>query len=227
MDIEAYILIGGRSTRLGRAKAFVEIGGTTLAERALNTVRESGIASKTTFVAGNATQFAIQAITLDAPFIFDLVEGRGPLGGLHAAISYAQTEWIFLLACDYPFISPDLLRFLRGCISDESGAVVPEQPDGRLQPLCAFYSVKAARPVIQEIIQAPRVPLPLHEIVDMLTPKIVKPVEYAHLAGSDHFFSNLNTPGDLARAEAVVPERDESNSVGRIPTTRNDDQTGP
>jgi molybdenum cofactor guanylyltransferase len=204
MDIEAYILIGGRSSRLGRDKAFVEIGGMTLAKRALDMVRESGIASKTTFVAGSETQFAIEAITLDAPFIFDMVEDRGPLGGLHAALSYAQTDWIFLLACDYPFISPDLPRFLAGCISDEFGAVAPEQLDGRLQPLCAFYKVEAARPLVQEVIDRPRISTPMAEIADLLTPRIVRPAEYSHLAGSDHFFNNMNTPSDVADIETIL-----------------------
>jgi molybdopterin-guanine dinucleotide biosynthesis protein A len=204
MDIEAYILIGGRSSRLGRDKAFVEIDGKTLAQRALNTVRESGIATKATFVGGNETQFAIEALTLDAPFIFDMVEGRGPLGGLHAALSYAQTEWIFLLACDYPFISPGLLRFLVGCISDEFGAIVLEQRDGRLQPLCALYKVEAVRHVVEEIIHAPRVPPPMHEIVELLTPRIVKPSEYSHSNGAGHFFSNLNTPEDMNDIETLL-----------------------
>ncbi len=204
MDIEAYILIGGRSLRLGRDKAFVAVGGMTLAQRSLNTVRESGIASKTIFVAGNEAQFAIQAITLNAPFIFDLVEGRGPLGGLHAALSYAQTEWILVLACDYPFVTTDLLRFLAENISDEFGAVVPEQPDGRLQPLCVFYKVEAARSLLQEILDRPRVSPPMSEIVDLLTPKIIKPAEYSHLAGSDRFFANLNTSYDLTEIRKIV-----------------------
>jgi molybdenum cofactor guanylyltransferase len=204
MDIEAYILIGGRSSRLGRDKAFVEISGMTLAQRALETVRTSGIASKIGFVAGSETQFAIEALTLAAPFIFDMVEGRGPLGGLHAALSYAQTEWIFLLACDYPFISPDLPRFLAGCISDEFGAVVPEQLDGRLQPLCAFYKVKEARLVVDELIHAQRVPPPMSEVVDALTPRIVRHTDYSHLADSSHFFLNLNTPDDLCGILSVL-----------------------
>jgi molybdopterin-guanine dinucleotide biosynthesis protein A len=197
VSIEAYILVGGRSTRLGRDKAFVQIGRTTLAERALNTIRESGIASKTTFVAGNETQFAIQAITLDAPFIFDLVEGRGPLGGLHAALSYAQSEWILLLACDYPFVSTDLLKLLVDKISDDFGSIVPEQPDGRPQPLCAFYNLKTAGPVVEEIIHANRVPPPMREIVRQLEPRILKPDEYQHLEASEKFFTNINTADDL------------------------------
>lgn len=204
MDIEAHILIGGRSSRLGRDKAFVEIDGKTLAQRALNTVRESGIATKATFVEGNETQFAIEALTLDAPFIFDMVEGRGPLGGLHAALSYAQTDWIFLLACDYPFVTSDLLLFLAGCISDAVGAIVPEQPDGRLQPLCAFYKVKEAYHVVDELIHAQRVPPPMQEIIELLTPRIVKPSEYSHLAGFGHFFFNLNTPEDTDEIKKLL-----------------------
>jgi molybdenum cofactor guanylyltransferase len=206
MDIEAFILIGGRSSRLGRDKAFVDLGGRTLARRALDTVRGSGIASKTTFVAGSETQFAIEALTLDVPFAFDLVEGRGPIGGLHAALSYAQTEWLFLLACDYPFVTAGLLRLMADGTSDEFGAVLPEQADGRLQPLCAFYNVEAARPLIEEIISAQRVPPPMSEIVSLLKPKIVMPAEYSHLAGSDHFFANLNTPHDLSEIRRISPQ---------------------
>ena len=206
MDIEAYILVGGRSSRLGRDKAFVAVGGITLAQRTLNTVRESGIAAKTTFVAGSETQFAIQALTLDAPFIFDIVGGRGPLGGLHAALSYAQTQWILLLACDYPLVTTDLLRFLAENISGEFGAVVPEQPDGRLQPLCAFYKVEAARSLVQEIIDRPRVSPPMAEIVGLLMPHVVKHTQYSHLAGSDRFFANLNTPHDLTEIKKLYTD---------------------
>lgn len=197
VSVEAYILIGGKSSRLGRDKAFIEFDGVSLAERALNTVRESGIAPKITFVAGNATQFAIQAISLNAPFIFDLVEDRGPLGGLHAALSYARSEWIFVLACDYPFVSPDLLKLLANAVTDDFGAVVLEQPDGRIQPLCAFYKVKAALPIFDKIINAKRVLPPMREIANSLTPKIVTHADYQHLGGSERFFTNLNTPDDL------------------------------
>jgi len=206
MDIEAYILIGGRSSRLGTDKAFVEIDGTSLATRALNTVRTSGIASKVTFVAGSETQFAIQAITFDAPFIFDLVENRGPLSGLHAALSYAQTDWIFLLACDYPFVSPELIKLLSNKITNDIGAVAPIQFDGRLQPLCAFYKVKVARPIVEEIINAPRVPPPMRDIVNAINPMLVNASEYSHLVDSDQFFTNLNTPNDLSKIEKLATE---------------------
>lgn len=203
MDIEAFILIGGRSSRLGRDKAFVEVGGETLARRSLKTLTESGVVSKTTFVAGSEMQFAIEAVSLGVLFICDLVPDRGPLGGLHAALSYATTRWIFVLACDYPFVTPEMVKLLSDQISDANGAVVPVQPDGRLQPLCAFYEVRRAAAVVTDVIERPRVSPPLVDIVSELEPYIVGYDEYAMLPGSSEFFLNINTPDDLDRAQEM------------------------
>lgn len=200
MEIEAFILIGGRSSRLGQDKAFLEFEGRSLAARALDTVRNSGIAEKPTFVAGSQTQFAIQAISLDAPFIFDLVPGRGPLGGLHAVLAYARTPWVFLLACDYPYVTPEIIWLLAKNISEEYGAVIPQQADGRLQPLCGFYRVETAKEPVEEMISRPRVPPPMHEIAEGLDPRIVGYEEYSHLPDADRIFVNINTMDDLQQA---------------------------
>jgi molybdenum cofactor guanylyltransferase len=202
-EIDAFILIGGRSSRLGRDKALVELGGQTLAERALATVRAALPECRVTFAARNEVQFGITAIVAGAPFVFDLIEDRGPLGGLHTALSYARTEWIFILACDYPFVSPELIKFLAGLISDEFGAVVPKQTDGRLQPLCAFYRVAVASPLVDDTISRPRVPPPLHQIVNELDPLIIDHQQYAGLPRSEHFFENINDSTDVARAGEI------------------------
>ena len=204
MDIEAFILIGGRSSRLGTDKAFVELAGKTLVERASETIHQALAPRRITAVAGSATQFAIDAVVADVPFIFDLYENRGPLGGLQAALAYAQTPWIFVLACDYPFVSPQIISFLAEEISDDSGAVVPEQHDGRLQPLCAFYRVGKARPIVEEIIERPRIPPPMHDIVRSMEPLVVRFDEYASLPGSDRLFLNINTLDDLERARSEI-----------------------
>lgn len=201
-NADAFILIGGRSTRLGRDKAFVELGGRTLLERAVHTLQPEF--ERITIVAGNSLQFATQSIAADVPFVFDLYEGRGPLGGLHSALAHAESPWIFVLACDYPFISSDLIRLLSEKISDDFGAVVPEQSDGRLQPLCAFYDAAKARPIVEEVLQRPRVPPPMHEIVSQLTPRIVRFTEYSDLNRAPELFLNINFEEDLARARGLL-----------------------
>ncbi len=204
-DIDAFILIGGRSSRLGTDKAFLELGGKTLMRRAADVVRAAFPETRITAVAGNSAQFPIQAITADVPFIFDLQEGRGPLGGIYAALAHAETPWIFVIACDYPFVSPELIRLLADNISDDFDSTVPEQADGRLQPLCAFYKVVATLPIVEELLESRRVPPPMHEIVEILYPRVVKFDEYSGLAGADDMFRNINTQDD---AESAIKRAD-------------------
>lgn len=203
MSIDAFILIGGRSTRMGRDKALIEFGGKTLAERAMKTVSTALPVARVTFVAATEVQFGIEAIRGPGPFVFDLVEGRGPVGGIYTALAHAQTDWIFVLACDYPFISKELIHLLAGQIVDEHGVIVPEQEDGRLQPLCAFYKTAAARPIVEEIVERPRVPPPMHEIIKQLSPRVVRYGEYADLEGAKRFFLNINNETDLDAASEI------------------------
>ncbi|MEO8042626.1 MAG: molybdenum cofactor guanylyltransferase [Acidobacteriota bacterium] len=205
MHTDSFILIGGRSSRLGADKAFLELGGSTLAERAVANVRDALAPERITMVAGSSTQFAIEGIKNDVPFIFDVHQDRGPLGGLHAALTDANTPWIFVLACDYPFVSPELIALLKENITNECGCVLPEQNDGRLQPLCAFYEVARTLPIVEEIIDTPRVTPPMHQIVTKLSPRIVKFDEYAHLDGADRLFVNINTREDFEAARSDLP----------------------
>ncbi len=199
-NIEAYILIGGRSSRFGTDKAMAEFHGQTMAARTFETVSAALPTSRITFVAGNEAQFAIEAVSIGAPFIFDIVKNLGPLGGLHAAIADARTPWIFVIACDYPFVTASFVQLLADQIADEFGAVVPIQQDGRVQPLCAFYNVAKTQPVIQELIDAPRVPPPLYEIVEQLDPWTLPYSDYSTLPGAGELFVNINTTFDLDRA---------------------------
>ena len=199
-NLEAFILIGGRSSRMGIDKASIELGGESLLHRAAETVREGLPDTPVTAVAASASQFAINAIASGVPFIFDLYEGRGPLGGLHAALANARSPWIFLLACDYPFVSAGLISFLSRRIDDQFGAVVPEQSDGRMQPLCAFYKTEPAMALVQSILERPRVTPPMHEVAEGLMPQIVKFEEYSDLPNAPALFTNINTPDDLRSA---------------------------
>jgi molybdopterin-guanine dinucleotide biosynthesis protein A len=207
MSVEAFILVGGRSTRLGRDKAFERIAGKTLAERALRTVGGSFANTKIFFVTGNEVEFAIEAARLNARFVFDVIEDRGPLGGLYTALTHATADWVFILACDLPFVTHDLIARLAQYTYGEYGrfgSVVPQQPDGRLQPLCAFYEVKTAGPVVDEIIRRRRASPPMHEIVALLNPRIVTPAEYHPITVPPvTYFTNLNTEEDLERAREI------------------------
>ena len=193
---DAFILIGGRSSRFGVDKALVEIDGRSLARRAANTVRAGLPDATVTMVAGNEAQFAIEAIRSEAGFIFDLYPDRGPLGGLHAALANAKTPWIFLMACDLPLVPAGLITLLSEKVSAGYDAVIPQQPDGRLQPLCGFYSVGPCRAIVDVLFERPRAGS-MHQVLDELNVRIVTAEEYGRVLQAGDAFVNVNRPQDL------------------------------
>lgn len=80
---------------------------------------------------------------LKLPVRPDVIPACGPLGGIHAALHYADGRPVFVAACDLPFIRTDLIRFILDFPLSGEGdgpyAKVPSQ-DGQVQPLCGIYS---------------------------------------------------------------------------------------
>ncbi len=197
MQTDAYILIGGSSSRMGRDKATLAFGETTLAGRAAAIVHAALPNARVTFVAADAGQFPGRNV------IGDIEVERGPLGGLHAALKHAEREWIFVLGCDLPFVTGDLIQYLASRTSDEIDAVVPLQSDGRVQPLCAFYHVTPCLKAADEVLQNTGTP-PLRAIFGNVKMHTVLFDEIMDLPGSGDFFVNVNDPSDFQRATSIL-----------------------
>jgi len=135
-DVTAFILAGGKSTRMGGDKAFVMFGGRnmssrTLLARALELTRS--ITSDVRIV-GEAAKFASFA-----PVVEDVFRECGPLGGIHAALRASQTELNVILAVDLPFVSPALLQYLIKRARESDASVTVAKTGGHWQPLCGVY----------------------------------------------------------------------------------------
>lgn len=205
MNIDAFILVGGKSSRLGRDKAMLPFDGTTLVERTAATIRKALPPSRITLVAANDTQLATSlALTHHLPLIFDIYKDRGPLGAVHAALCYARTDWAFIIACDFPFVSSDLLVHLTSFISNETDAIAPVQPDGNVQPLCSLWRVDPCLPAFAEILQENRRPPPVRKVMEQLRTRFVRFDKLKILAGAGNFFLNVNTPAELRAASALL-----------------------
>ena len=82
--------------------------------------------------------------------VTDIHPGMGALGGIHAALRHSASERIFVVACDMPHLSPDLIRHLCSLAGD-ADVVVPEG-EGGLEPLHAVYR-KSVLPVVEETLR--------------------------------------------------------------------------
>jgi molybdopterin-guanine dinucleotide biosynthesis protein A len=127
-----FVLVGGRSLRMGRDKALLSLNGSTLIQHIASQVLQS--AGSATLV-GSPERYE----GLGYPAIADRMQGRGPLGGVYTALSVSQMDWNLIVACDMPAVTADFFKDLLSA-AEATGAdcLVPETAAG-LEPLCAVY----------------------------------------------------------------------------------------
>ena len=187
-DIEAFILAGGASSRMGTDKSQLLIDRQTFTERISETLQK---------LTDLVTLVGRQLDTSVLPSVPDVYPQWGALGGLHAALTACKRDWAIVIACDLPFVTGDLFSFLAALRLDHE-AVVPIQPDGRPQPLAALYRVDPCLQRATELIEAGRRrPLDLLEAVKT---RWVSFDEIRNLEQSERFFVNINTPSDYYEA---------------------------
>jgi molybdenum cofactor guanylyltransferase len=193
------ILAGGRSSRFGGApKGLARIGGERIIDRVARALRAS---TDALLLAANDP--AAEGWVPGALRVADRTPGLGALGGLQAAMAHAGTP-LLVVAWDMPFVSASLLRELRA--RGERGAlgVVPEGPDGRPEPLCAWYS-NALLPRIERLLAAGE--RRAMALADGYGIERIAQAAVAEHGDPALIFDNVNTVDDLRRAEARL--RDE------------------
>ncbi|HJU92799.1 MAG TPA: molybdenum cofactor guanylyltransferase [Pyrinomonadaceae bacterium] len=189
---QAFILAGGSSSRMGTDKSQLLIDGQTFTERIADTLRK--VTDSVTIV-GRSIDASLDASSL--PTVPDIYPQWGALGGLHAALSASTRAWAIIVACDLPFVTPELFLYLASMRLDHD-AVVPVQIDSRPQPLAALYRVDPCRQRATELIDAGRRrPLDLLEAVNT---RWVAFEEIRNLDQAERFFVNINTPEDYHEA---------------------------
>jgi molybdenum cofactor guanylyltransferase len=182
------VVAGGTSTRMGRPKATLELGGVPLTVRAVHALRAARLEVAVVAKADDPLP------ELDAPVWIETRPERHPLAGIISALERAAGP-VVVCACDMPFVAPALVADLAG----REGTVVPEA-GGRLHPLLARYDPRLA-PALTDALDART---SLHEAVRLAGATIVPEPEIARYGDPERLLFNVNTPADLARAEELL-----------------------
>lgn len=210
--LSAFILAGGKSTRMGADKAFVMLDGRTLLARMLELARS---VTSDVRIVGDSAKFASFA-----PVVEDIFSGCGPLGGIHAALHASRSELNLIVAVDVPFVTPALLQLLiKRASSSDVAATVP-CAGGGWQPLCAVYRREFADPA-EKALRAGR-----YKIDALFGDVRMGAVSEGELEAGGFpasLFRNLNTPEELATAKGATGELQRSFAA----TTAAQDDKGP
>jgi molybdenum cofactor guanylyltransferase len=187
LDVTIFVMAGGKSTRMGTDKAFVELEGKTLLARSLDLARS---VSANVRIAGSREKFAPFG-----PVVEDVFRGCGPLGGIHAALLASRTKTNLILAVDMPFISRAFLEYLIEKARDapEAVVVVPRCDGGR-QPLCAIYRREFAA-AAENALRAGQNRIDL--LFEVVHTSVIEPADLENAGFASNIFRNLNTPDEL------------------------------
>jgi len=188
-DVGAFVLAGGKSTRMGSDKAFVMLEGRTLLARALELAK--GVTDNVRIV-GSAGKFAGFA-----PVVEDVFCECGPLGGIHAALRASAAELNLMLAVDVPFVPAELLRYLvERARGSDAIATVP-LADGGWQPLCAVYQ-REFGDVAEKALRGGR--YRINVLFEGVEVQAIGEEELARAGFAAGMFRNLNTQEDVEAA---------------------------
>jgi len=147
VSFSAVILAGGQSSRMGRDKAWLAVGGQSLLARQVRLLRDAGACE--VFISGRA---GADYGALGCRVLTDRFPGAGPLAGIEVALDAASAPLLLVLAVDMPHMSADVLQQLVGQCTETTG-VVPRLA-GAIEPLAAVYP-KAALSLVATLLSQP------------------------------------------------------------------------
>ena len=187
LPFSAVLLAGGRSTRMGRDKAGLIVGGQPLWQRQLDKL--GTLQPAELFISGHRDGPYIAA---GVEIISDATPGLGPLGALSAVLDRATASLLVVLAIDLPDLSADLLATLITEARASGRGVVPQS--GRwFEPLAAVYP-RAALSLAKAALRSDDRSLQSF-VARLIAAGLAEawPIAPRQLAE----FRNVNTPADL------------------------------
>ncbi|WP_109485366.1 molybdenum cofactor guanylyltransferase [Occallatibacter savannae] len=205
-EAEGFVLAGGRSSRMGRDKALIEVASKPLVEHAIQILRGAGLESR---IAG-----ATSDLSTFAPLVPDLPDesGLGPLAGICAALE-ACTSLAVFLPVDLPLIPPSLIQYLVHHATVTNSTVTVVSVAGFVQTFPAVASRAALASLRTSLHSGDRnclkafraVPgglsvLPLELLVQ------AGQVKHPRALYPSQWFLNLNTPEDVQRLNATTAQ---------------------
>jgi len=187
------IQAGGQSQRMGQDKALVPFLGQPLILRVLGRVAE--MADELLVTANQPEKYAFLGLTP----IPDILPGCGALGGLYTALSAAHHPLVAVIACDMPFVNPQLIAVEMALLNQTGADVAIVHTATGLEPFHAVYRRETCLPQVLAALEAGKRRVDAwFSQVNLVT---IPEDSLQRLDPQGLTFMNANTPAELAAAE--------------------------
>lgn len=186
-NLTGIILAGGKNSRMGTNKAFLDINGSRIIDHVITVFKK--LFAEIIIVTNSPLSYVEFSDTL---IVTDIYKGKGALGGIYTGLFYSKFDRAFVAACDMPFLDEYFIRYL----TEQKGTfdVIVPLPSKGYQPLHAIYS-RSCLPYIKKMILSDRLKIDdLYKDVKLHTieEEIIKSFNK-----HGRLFININTPKDL------------------------------
>jgi molybdopterin-guanine dinucleotide biosynthesis protein A len=146
-DITAIILSGGKSTRMGTNKSFLKLGDKTVIERMRDLLQS--IFNNVILITNDPDDYKF----LGLPIYEDVFRHRGPLAGIHSGLKHSKKNLNFIISCDLPFMTKEMINYLIEYKTDK--LITVAKADGFIQQLAGKYSKECLSPaekILKEVV---------------------------------------------------------------------------
>lgn len=195
--LSVVIQAGGQSRRMGENKALKDFLGEPLILRIANRLKP--LATEILVTTNQPELYSF----LKVPLVQDVMPGKGALGGLLTAFQSAGQAYVAVVACDLPFVNPEIISYGLGLLSKDRAydMVIPLSENG-FEPLHAVYRRA-------ECLEAVKVAITTGQMrvmawIEQGKKRIITPQELSRFDPHGITFMNTNTPEDFRRAAAFA-----------------------
>ena len=197
-SVSAFILSGGASSRMGKAKALLEFAGQPLILRTARLLEP--LVSDVTAV-GSPGRIAIRGLRVIDDQRFSNFGGEhqrlGPLAGIASALAATEMDWNIILACDLPYLTSEWLDWLLSRAIVSQSQVLMPRTSGGLEPLAAVYRRECAQPIIAALRRGVR---KVTDAMEQFRIEYVTESDWRHIDPDGRVLCNVNSPEDYEEA---------------------------
>lgn len=190
-DITGVILAGGKSSRMGTNKSFLKLGNQTIIERITELMKS--IFSEVMIITNTPEEY----MHLNLPLFEDIYKWKGPLAGIHSALTHSSTDKIFVLSCDVPLMSEKMIKFIIEYKSDKPIKFC--EAAGYLQPLVGVYSKEILNDAEKFLSSSEVSDKSFHQFLKSVKAEIINPENLPFY--KDELFFNVNRQEDYIQIQ--------------------------
>ncbi|MGQ9798573.1 MAG: molybdenum cofactor guanylyltransferase [Ignavibacterium sp.] len=192
-DITGVILSGGKSSRMGVNKSFLKLGNQTIIERIVDLMKS--IFSEVIIITNTPDEYKF----LNLPLYEDIYKWKGPLAGIHSALVHSKTDKVFVISCDVPLMSREMIEYIINYKSDKP--IVFCEAAGYHQPLVGIYSKSILNAVEKFISNEELNNKSFHKFLTNIDAEIIHPEKLDFY--KDELFFNVNRPEDFEQIKKL------------------------